>query len=143
MESRIRVPNIANSSKQGMEELDASMPYFADLLRMVPRIPSQMSNLLVPSILQSPPPDAFILTDQEDIYIGEPVPTICETPTSVSSTPLTNVTNNQTSATSSMTSAPLTNGTTSQTSVQHSFAHNYVARNTKFPIFAYNVLSFI
>jgi len=67
MESLVRVPNIANSSKQGMEELDASMPYFADLLRMVPRIPSQMSNLLAPPIQQSPPPDAFILTDQLSI----------------------------------------------------------------------------
>jgi len=125
MESVIRVPNIANSSKQGMEELDASMPDFADLLRMEPRIPSQMRNLLAPSVLPSPPlmhsslQASYLspVTSPEDIYIGEPeepVPTICETQTSVSSslasTPLTNVTNSQTST------ATLTNGTSSQTS---------------------------
>lgn len=113
MESVVRVPNIANSSKQGMEELHAGMPDFADLLRKEPHIPSQMRNLLAPSVLPSPPPPMHAslqtsylspVPSPEDIYIGEPeepVPTICKTPTSASSslasTPLTNVTNNQTS----------------------------------------------
>jgi len=84
MESVVRIPNIANSSNQGMEELDASI---ADLLRMEPCITSQMRHLLAPSVLPSPPlmhssiQASYLspVTSPEDIYIGEPeepVPTM-------------------------------------------------------------------
>jgi hypothetical protein len=46
VESVVQVPDIDDSWRQLMRELDASMPDFADLLGVEPRTPSPMKDLM-------------------------------------------------------------------------------------------------
>jgi hypothetical protein len=62
VESVVQVPNIDDSCRQLMRELDASMPDFADLLGVEPRTPSPMRILM--GIVASPPPEAVVPSDQ-------------------------------------------------------------------------------
>jgi hypothetical protein len=54
----VQVPDIDDSCRQLMRELDASMPDFADLLGVEPRTPSPMRDLM--GIVVSPPPEAVV-----------------------------------------------------------------------------------
>jgi hypothetical protein len=65
----VQVPDIDDSWRQLMRELDASMPDFADLLGVEPRTPSPMRVLM--GIVASPPPEAVVPSDQfsPDIYL--------------------------------------------------------------------------
>ena len=58
----VQVPDIDDSCRQLMRELDASMPDFADLLGVEPRTPSPMRDLM--GIIASPPPEAVVPSDQ-------------------------------------------------------------------------------
>jgi hypothetical protein len=58
----VQVPDIDDSWRQLMRELDASMPDFADLLGVEPRTPSPMRILM--GIVASPPPEAVVPSDQ-------------------------------------------------------------------------------
>jgi hypothetical protein len=62
VESVVQVPDIDDSCRQLMQELDASMPDFADLLGVEPRTPSPMRVLM--GIVASPPPEAVVPSDQ-------------------------------------------------------------------------------
>lgn len=62
VESVVQVPDIDDSCRQLMRELDASMPDFADLLGVEPRTPSPMRDLM--GIVASPPPEAVVPSDQ-------------------------------------------------------------------------------
>jgi hypothetical protein len=58
VESVVQVPDIDESCRQLMRELDASIPDFADLLGVEPRTPSPMRDLM--GIVASPPPEAVV-----------------------------------------------------------------------------------
>jgi hypothetical protein len=128
----VQVPDIDDSCRQLMRELDASMPDFADLLGTEPRTPSPMRNLMGTSAVASPPPETVVPSDQlfsrylspvtspEGIYFDEPEEPVPARVTSIA--PPTEGAGSQTStpeisATNSLGSTPVSSGNTGQTSV--------------------------
>ena len=132
VESVMQVPDIDDSGRQLMRELDASMPDFADLLGTEPRTPSPMTDLIRTSAVASPSPEAvvpsnqlfsrylFPVTSPEGTYSDKPEEPVPASVTSIA--PLIEGTGSQTStpeisATSSLCSTPVSSGNTGQTSV--------------------------
>ena len=132
VESVVQVPDMDDSCRQLMQELDASMPDFADLLGTEPRTPSPMRNLIGISAVASPPPEAVVPSDQlfsrylspvtspGGTYSDEPVEPVPASVTSIA--PLIEGAGSQTStpeisATSSLGSTPVSSGTPGHTSV--------------------------
>ena len=130
VESVVQVPNIDDSCRQMMRELDASMPDFADLLGVEPRTPSPMRVLM--GIVASPPPEAVVPSDQlfsrylspvtspEGTYSDESEEPVPASVTIIS--PLSEGAGSQTgtpeiSATSSLSGTLVSSGNTGQTSV--------------------------
>ena len=132
LESVVQVPDIDDSCRQLMRELDASMPDFADLLRTEPSTQSPMRDLIGTVAVSSPPPEAVVpshqlfsrylspVTSPEGTYSDEPDEPVPASVTSISA--LTEGVGSQTgtpeiSVTSSLSSTPVASGNTGQTSV--------------------------
>jgi hypothetical protein len=64
VESVVQVPDIDDSCRQLMRELDASMLDFANLLRTEPSTPSPMRDLIGTVAVSSPPPEAVVPSHQ-------------------------------------------------------------------------------